>query len=548
MVNHPDALKKVKFDSLIEGLEYAAQTDKGWRFYDIDGALLHKASYAQAKELAVILAKKIASFGWPRSSRIGLLAHQDPSFLIAFFACQYAGLLPCPLPPGTQVGGEEAYVSHLASLMQNAKLTALIGPEIFREIMLKAETLSITGCPNILSYEELNELSPKGDLAPFGKDDLAYIQYSSGSTAIPKGVVVSQHAVTSNIALTLRDGLNARATDRTVSWLPFSHTMGLGGHVLASICGISTVDYLSPQILARKPSTWIKLLSEKKAQTSFAPSFAWGLAANIPDPGQYDLSHMRIAGIGGDTIQLTELDAFYSAFRDSGFKRNCFLPCYGMTETVLAITFHTHGKDLVTHSLHPKGRPIVSVGKVLPGIDLIIVDDDGKELPEKHIGYIWVRAPDLMTSYFDDKETTEASFRRDGFRDTGDMGYRIDGELIITGRSKEMILYRGRNIWPQDIEQIIEKKFSVHALAAFSVNEEASEKVVVLIETSEPDKERQSQLVQNASASLRTGLGVSSEIVLITPGSLPYTSSGKLARAEARDYYIKNLQEKYEKE
>jgi len=313
--------------------------------------------------------------------------------------------------------------------------------------------------------------------------------------------------------------------------------MGLAGHFLASICGLSTVDYLSPATVMKKPDLWVRLMSEKQAQTSFAPSFAWGMAARIANPERYDLSRFRIAGIGGDTIRLHDLDSFYEAFKNSGFRKECFLPCYGMSETVLGVAYHKAGDPLSVRSR--EGRKLVSVGYPVAEADIIIVDEQGKELTEQNVGDIRIKAPDFMTDSLDEHREGQNPPRHDDFRITGDMGFFADGQLYITGRSKEMISFKGRKLWPQDIEQVIFHNVLKTKSIAFSYETGTEEKIVVYVENNgnlPPET-----LKQNISAEIFFRLGIALEIQIVSPDSLPFIGPGKPARQDVKNAYLQNM-------
>jgi len=187
-MQHPDDLKKVKFDTLIEGLEYAAQTSKGWRFYDDHGICTAKNSYAEVRDLSILLARKLKSLPLKRYARIGLIAHQQPSFLLAFWACQYAGFIACPLPHTQRIGAHAAYVESLTGLALQSDFDLLIGPENLRDLLQEASKSLSEKSPLVMSYEELNSRIQLGETDPLHQDDPAYFQFTSGSTAQPKGI------------------------------------------------------------------------------------------------------------------------------------------------------------------------------------------------------------------------------------------------------------------------------------------------------------------------------------------------------------------------
>ena len=533
-----DILKKHYFDSIIDGLAYAAETEKGVCFYSNDGQLVSETSYRQLQALAIDFARRLNTLKFERHARVGIIADTSLDFLVASLACQFAGLLPCPLPYVNFIGGLDAYVASLKGLSGHARLAAMIGPESLKNCIETA----VAGTPTSpLTFDAVRSLPADGSLSPLGKEDPAYIQYSSGATASPKGVLITQCALTQNIGAILKYGSRSRTSDRTFSWLPFSHDMGFVGLFLIPMFGISSVDYIAPAAFMRNPALWVRLMSEKRTTVTYAPSFAYQMAAKqqLREPQQYDLSALRLAGLGGDMIRPQEMDDFANAFAASRFRPESFLPSYGMSEAVLGISFDEHGRPPVTHRLEPGGRPFVSCGQPLPGIDLRVVDGKGQPLPAGATGHIWVRAPEMETTYFEDEAATQASKRPDGFRDTGDMGFVVDGRLYISGRAKELILWRGRNIWPQDIELAAEKITPLKPgdVAAFSIDSEEGEQIIVLLQCASDDAEVRMQLSKAVSGKIAEELGVAVKVVLISPQSLPYTASGKLSRTLARTLY-----------
>jgi len=533
-----DILEKHYFETIIDGLSYAADTEKGVCFYSNTGQLESETSYLRLKELAIDFGKRLSALKFERHARVGIIAETSLDFLVASLGCQFAGVLPCPLPHVNFIGGLDAYIASLRGLSNHARLSALIGSESLKVCIEKAVEGSLA---QALTFDQIRELPATGHLSPLGRDDPAYIQYSSGSTSNPKGVLITQRALTRNIGSILQYGSRSRPSDRTFSWLPFSHDMGFVGLFLTPMFGISSVDYISPAAFMRNPLLWIELMSTNRSTVTYAPSFAYQLAAQhqMRNPREYDLSCLRLAGLGGDMIRPQEMDEFTAAFASSKFKMESFLPSYGMSEAVLGISFDEHGKKPVTHRLSPKGRPFVSCGHPLPGIDMVIVDSEGQPVADGVTGHIWIRAPDMETSYFEDEAATSASRRRDGFRDTGDMGFVINERLFVSGRAKELILWRGRNIWPQDIELAAEKIAPLKPgdIAAFSVESEEGETIIVLVQCGSDNNDERSQLMKAVSGRISGELGIAAKVVLISPQSLPYTASGKLSRTLARELY-----------
>ncbi len=548
------------FSTLVEGLEFAARTNSGYVFHSPRGAIDRFLSYAELRDRAKETAARLIAAGLQRGDRVAIVAETAPDFMIAFFGCQYAGLLPCPMPYPMHIGGKEAYIARIAAMMRAADSACALGPAELVDHLQQAARQA--GAPQVLTHDELAALAPAADaVRPFAPNEPAYIQYSSGSTSDPKGVLISQRAICANTTGILRHGLKIRPDDRAFSWLPLYHDMGLVGFCLSPMMGQVPVHYLATPAFARRPALWLKLMSDWRCTIAYAPSFGYELAARRINgqAKELDLSAWRVAGIGGDMVRTDVLDFFAERLAVAGFDARAFLPSYGMAEMSLAISFHdleapvrtdtidravarlSQRAEPVADPASPRARTFVSCGRALPGHELKVVDADGNALPERHIGHIWVKGPSMMDGYYRNPEATAAVMKPGGFMDTGDMGYLLDGEIYITGRAKDLILYHGRNIWPQDIEWAAEQVPPLKSgdVAAFAVEgDDGSERVVVLAECRLRDPEERAELRRRISAAVHQAAGIECDIVLVPPHSLPYTSSGKLARARARAMYL----------
>ena len=547
------------FSSLAEGLDFAARSEAGVNFHSSRGRLSAVLPYATLREQALVTAGRLRATGLEPGSRVALVAETAPSFMIAFFACQYAGMLPCPVPLPMQIGGRASYITRVAGMLRAAQAHMLLAPAVLADTL--REAADAAGVP-LLDHDTLAQLpETAGAIRPLGATDPAYIQYSSGSTSAPKGILISQRAIMANTTGILRHGMQAREDDRGFSWLPLYHDMGLVGFFLSPVMGQASVDYMATADFAKRPTLWLQLMSRNGCTTCYAPSFGYELAARRINgkAAELDLSRWRIAGIGGDMVRPEVLDAFAQALAPAGFDPRAFLPSYGMAEMSLAVSFAALDAPMRTDVVDREAarnegvarpatpdeahaRTFVSCGRVLPGHALKVVDDEGNELPERHIGHILVKGPSMMSGYFGNPEATAAVMRDGGFLDTGDLGYMVDGEIYITGRSKDMILHHGRNIWPQDIEWAVERLPGLRSgdAAAFGVErEDGTERIVVLVQCRKRDPLAQEELRRSVAKVVHEVAGAECDVVLVAPRSLPLTSSGKLARNQAREMYLK---------
>jgi fatty-acyl-CoA synthase len=545
------------FETLAQGLDYAARGVTGFNFYSARGQLEYVLSYADLRRKAMATARKLLSLGLKRGERVAVVAETGPDFMAVFFGCQYAGLLPCPMPYSMYIGGKESYIERVAGMLAAAKARTVIASEDLLGYI--SEGAARAGVFRVMSHQSLEALPEAATkLEPLGPAEEAYIQYSSGSTSNPKGVLISQQAIIANARGILREGLRLTAEDRAFSWLPLYHDMGLVGFCLSPMLGQVSVDFLATPSFARRPALWLKLMSANGTTVTYSPSFGYDLAARRinGEAVTLDLTRLRVAGIGGDMVRADVLENFGATLSVAGFRAEAFLPSYGMAETTLAISFAAPDKPIridridrqalktMGKALPARGgnaRSFVVCGRPLAASSVEIRDERGAALGEREVGRIFVSTPSLMSGYFENDEATAAAVGPDGFLDTGDMGYWLDGEIVITGRAKDLILHNGRNIWPQDIEWAAEQIEPLRSgdVAAFAVEGETGEdEVTVLVECRLQDAASIEALRHEVSAVVHRSAGIECRVVMVPPRSLPFTSSGKLSRAGAKQKFL----------
>jgi fatty-acyl-CoA synthase len=391
-------------------------------------------------------------------------------------------------------------------------------------------------------------------------DGLCYIQFSSGSTRFPLGVAVTQRALMANISAIGRDGLAVNGSDRAVSWLPLYHDMGLVGMLLSGLACQCSIDLLPTGAFVRRPGLWLELISSRRGTISYAPTFGYELAARragAANLGGLDLSSWRVAGLGGDMIRPAPLAAFAEAYAGAGFDPAAFVASYGMAEATLALTLTPLGQGLRTDRADVerleksnvaapparggRAREFALCGAVLPGHRIEVRDSAGARLDDRKVGRIFASGPSLMTSYFGEPVETARVLSADGWLDTGDLGYGLDGQIVITGRAKDLIIVNGRNVWPQDLEWTAESEIACLRsgdVAVFSVNGEADERVIALVHCRTSASAAREDLRCQTANLIRTRHGLEAEVVLVPPHSLPQTSSGKLSRSAARSLFL----------
>ncbi|MCH7942867.1 MAG: fatty acyl-AMP ligase [Proteobacteria bacterium] len=556
------ALKPATFETLTEALDYAAKGQTGTNFYTRTGELGVSLSYGEIRERAVVMARRFIRAGLPAGGRVAIVADTSPDFLCFFYACQYAGLAPVPLPLPMNLGGHDPYVQRIARMIESAGAVAAIAPAEFASFLEEA----VAGLPVQMSGtpEDFNALPEDGvDLRPFGKDDLCYIQYSSGSTRFPRGVTISQHAALSNMGSIIRHGLEVRPGDRGVSWLPLYHDMGLVGFALTPMVCQMSMDFIATSDFVRRPLLWPKVLTANGGTLSFGPTLGYDLCSRRALNGSaaaFDLSAWRAAGIGGDMIRPDILERFRDTFACCGFRETAFVASYGLAESTLAVSFapldtgiEVDRIDKTQYTLHQRAipakgngsalnaRPFAICGRAMPDHQIVIRDDQGAALADREIGIVHIKGPSVMTGYFQDLEMSSQAISEDGWLNTGDMGYMIDGALVITGRIKDLIICHGRNIWPQDIEWALEQLPGVRTgdVAAFSVTgSDGAERVVIVLARRLLDAEVRRKMIRTITATVHAAAGVACEVVLAPPRSLPHTSSGKLSRSAVKSKYL----------
>jgi fatty-acyl-CoA synthase len=530
------------FRSLCEALDYAAHGETGLNFFDARGRMIGRLPYADLRTRAQRFARCLIGAGIARGERLVIVADTWPGFCVAFFGAQYAGVLPVPVAVPVGLGAKQSYIRQLRRQILAAGAIAVVAPDDLAEFAVTAAEGTWARFAGPMSlFEAMPEAA--GELRPFGAGDRCYIQYSSGSTREPLGVDIRQDQLMANI-----DGSIARqqldADDSGVSWLPLYHDMGLIGFVLAPMCAQRSVDLLAPRDFARRPMQWLSLISRRRATVTYSPTFGYDLVARRARqqlPEGIDLSCLKLAGIGADMIQPAVLRRFADAFAICGFDSRAFMPSYGMAEVCVGLSFGRRFTGFRTDLRD--GREFVSCGQTMDGHRLQIRGDSGFALGEGSIGRIFAEGPSVMPGYFLKTEET-AQVLKDGWLDTGDLGYWRDGELVVTGRAKDLIIVNGRNIWPQDIEWAVEglPRLRRGDACAFSVSAEEREEVVVLVQGEPPDAADQDELVARVHQVVRESAAVDCRVVLIArrPG-LPLTSSGKLSRIRARANYLAGL-------
>jgi fatty-acyl-CoA synthase len=545
------------FATLQEALDYAASGVRGLNFHDPRGTLTRAYPFAELRDDAIRTAYRLIAQGVQPGDRIALVAETSPEFAALFFGSVYAGAWPVPLPLPTSFGGRDSYVEQLRVQLSSCDPRLLIFPPELADMAGQAAALvSIPG----IDWATLGATpATEAALPAATAEDIAYLQYSSGSTRFPHGVVITHRALLNNLAAHSH-GMELVDSDRCVSWLPWYHDMGLVGCFLSPVANQVSTDYLKTEDFARRPLAWLDLISRNQGTTlSYSPTFGYDICARrmssqTKASDRFDLSRWRIAGNGADMIRPDVMQAFVDAFADAGFQASAFLPSYGLAEATLAVSIMPPGEGIRVELVEetqlsgvPAGedrpqryRAIVNCGKPVRDMTVEIRDEDGTPLADGAIGKVWCAGPSVMNGYFRDDAATAACMA-DGWLDTGDMGYMSGGYVYIVGRAKDMIIVNGRNHWPQDIEWAVEQLpgFKAGDIAAFAITTPGGEETpAVLVQCRTSDDSERARLRDEIRERVRSVTGMNCVIELVPPRTLPRTSSGKLSRAKARNLYL----------
>ncbi|GEM72151.1 acyl-CoA synthetase [Sphingomonas aquatilis NBRC 16722] len=559
-----DALPRrfADFATLGEALDYAATGVRGLNFHDARGTLARPYPFAELRSDAIAAAYRLIAAGVQPEDRIALVAETGPEFAALFFGTIYAGAWPVPLPLPTSFGGRDSYIEQLRVQLASCDPKMLIFPPELSA--MAAEAAQLAGTDGIDWSEFATREAPEAVLPQAHGEQIAYLQYSSGSTRFPHGVAITHHALLNNLAAHSH-GMQIDGTDRCISWLPWYHDMGLVGCFLSPIANQVSTDYLKTEDFARRPLAWLDMISRHDGTAlSYSPTFGYDICARrmssqTKAAERFDLSRWRVAGNGADMIRPDVMQAFVDAFADAGFKASAFLPSYGLAEATLAVSLMPPGEgirvELVEETQLSGGgdslaandgprpqrfRAIVNCGKPVRDMTVEIREEDGTPLPDGAIGKLWCKGPSVMVGYFRDQEATDACMV-DGWLDTGDMAYMSDGYIYIVGRAKDMIIVNGKNHWPQDIEWAVEQLpgFKSGDIAAFAITTPGGEETpAVLVQCRSSDDAERLRLRDEIRERVRSVTGMNCVIELIPPRTLPRTSSGKLSRAKARNLYL----------
>jgi 1-acyl-sn-glycerol-3-phosphate acyltransferase len=534
--------------------------------------------YAAGNRCAAELARR----GVPAGGRVALMLPTSRAFFVSYAGILLAGAIPVPIYPPFRADRIEEYAARQSAILNNAEVCLLL---TFRRAEAVAKLLRprVSSLSGVVDAEKLIEaadnapppspgalpLHLSGSRARQGSD-IALLQYTSGSTGDPKGVMLTHANLLANMRA-IGGAVQLGADDVGISWLPLYHDMGLIGAWLTLLHFGTPLAVMSPLAFLTRPERWLQAFHKHRGTIAAAPNFAYELCVRKiadKDIKGVDLSSWRAALNGAEPVNPETLERFAERFASYGFRREAQLPVYGLAESSLAVTFPPLNRGPLVDRVEretftAQGRAVpaaaedksaiafVSSGGALPRHEVRIVDERGDEVADRTEGFLWFRGPSATSGYYRNSKATEALLPRGASTNpgeyawvsSGDRAYRADGEFYVTGRVKDIIIKGGRNLYPHEVEELAARAEGIRkgCIVAFGLTDEAAgtEKLVVVAETRERDGARRAALASAVTDVVSRGLGLPPDRVeLIPPGSIPKTSSGKLRREETKQMYL----------
>lgn len=524
-----------------------------------DDAAARRLSYAELLSESQAYAAGLRAHGHEPGEAVAIMLPTGVEYLSSFIAILLAGGIPVPIYPPARVAQIEDHFRRQAGILTNARVTTLITFDRAKQVTRLLASL-VESLKTVVTADELGGHGTLLNISPVTPDNIAFLQYTSGSTGNPKGVVLTHGNLISSLDA-MRRALEVNSSDVFVSWLPLYHDMGLIGAWLGSIVYGFPLVLMSPLSFLRRPERWLKAIQDYGGTISGGPNFAFELCVRRvrdEDIEGLDLSGWRLAFNGAEPVSPSTLSAFAERFEPYGFKRRALTPVYGLAEATLGVAFTPvnrgpridrvkrdvlarTGKAVPADAEDSECAEYVSCGVPIPEFEVRIVDDTGHEAGEREEGALEFKGPATTSGYFRNPEPTESLFH-DEWLVSGDRGYIAEGEVYVTGRTKDVVIRGGRNIYPYELEEGIADIAGVRrgCVAVFGVSEAESgtERLVVVAETRENDASRKSVMREAIGSLTQDVLGMpADDIVLVAPRTVLKTSSGKIRRSAVRELY-----------
>lgn len=516
-------------------------------------------TYRELLEIASAVAAGLRAKGLGPDETVAMMLPTCADFFYAFFGVMLAGGIAVPIYPPARPDKIEEYVERQVRILQNAEVRFLI---TFGQVKAVSHMMGVS-LPTLLEVTTVDGLRAAGAGAParvVATARTGFIQYTSGSTGDPKGVVLTHANILANVR-GIGWAVKVRPTDVVVTWLPLYHDMGLIGSWLFALYWATPITVLSPLAFLSRPERWLWAMHDARGTLCPAPNFSFEMCARkIPERALegLDLSSWRVAINAGEAVLPETLERFQERFGKHGFRAEAVMPCYGLAESSVALCVPPADRGAVVdrvrrEAFEREGRAepatgeerairFVGAGYPLPGHEVQIRDDKGTVLGERVQGRIWFRGPSQTEGYFRNPDATAAVMDAEGWMDSGDLGYWAAGELFITGRVKDLIIKGGRNVAPQEVEAAASEVAGVRrgCVASFGVEDAATgtERVVVVAETRARGREELQRIETEIVRAVEAAVGMPPDAVqLISPQSIPKTSSGKIRRQETKALY-----------
>lgn len=538
-------------NTIIDALVYASQSGNGFNFYndkiELTDVVTYKALLDSSYASSRLLKEKLSG------NSVAIFAETSSDFVRIFLGCQFIKVLACPVSFQIFSVKHNDYVKNFFNKLLLIGIDTFVVPDEYLQFLAEqtkefAEKITIYPYSTFIENNvdvEYNHDCYEG----FNKDEDAYIQLTSGSTSLPKALLFSQKNLAVNIKEVHRDGMALTLADRSLCWLPFSHSIAMVGFMIGSIYCHRTIDFFSPADFLKNPLMWLELISRHKVTLTCCPSFGYQMLLDkfpsIPEDKHYDLSSLRSMGIGGDMVKSRLLSDFSACFKKYGFEQRMFNPCYGLTESTLAIAHHPLLAETIIKSVNVDGgaREVVCSGLPHNSFDVLILNNEDKESRPNEIGEILVSGPAIVERELSGNLLPMKMINGKNYLDTGDLGFLDEnGYLYVTGRKKDIVIVRGKNISLVEIDELVS-----HEIALFSEKSAAfikhlsifmddpnyhSDKVLLIVETS--DREKTASKFNDIKNKLKVMLSIDLELVCVAQDFISLTSSGKFSREETK--------------
>ncbi len=518
-----------------------------------------RLSYAELLGKSQEFAAGLSAHGHEPGEAVAIMLPTGTDYLSSFVAILLAGGIPVPIYPPARIAQIEDHFRRQAGILSNARVTTLITFDQAKQVTRLLASL-VESLKTVVTADELAGHGTILNISPVSSDTIAFLQYTSGSTGNPKGVVLTHGNLMSSLD-SMRQALEVTSSDVFVSWLPLYHDMGLIGAWLGSVVYGFPLVLMSPLSFLRRPEHWLKAIQNYGGTISGGPNFAFELCVRRirdEDIDGLDLSSWRLAFNGAEPVSPSTLRNFIERFKPYGFEPRALTPVYGLAEATLGVAFTPvnrgpridrikrdelarTGTAVPAETDDPDVAEYVSSGVPIPKFEVRVVDDTGHEAGERQEGALEFKGPATTSGYFRNPDPTESLFHEEWLV-SGDRGYIAEGEVYVTGRTKDVVIRGGRNIYPYELEEGIAEIEGVRrgCVAVFGATEAESgtERLVVIAETREKDAARKSAMRDAIGSLTQDVLGMpADDIMIVPPRTVLKTSSGKIRRSSLRELY-----------